>query len=139
MLVFFGNCIGFHLCVSKCVPLINNSINHSILFKEKQCCSEIAWCLPWVSDGVVQFLDLTDFFGKEGGKEKIQCFLALWPSNGSWCAIKAITTAVCSFGSFLAMVDIGFLTPKFRRIFDQVCEKSQGYAKRSQKEEEKED
>ena len=25
------------------------------------------------------------------------------------------------------------------RIFDQVCEKSQGYAKRSQKEEEKED
>ena len=68
---FFGNCIGFHLCVSKCVPLINNSINHSILFKENQCCSEIAWCLPWVSDGVVQFLDLTDFLGKEGGKEKI--------------------------------------------------------------------
>jgi len=27
----------------------------------------------------------------------------------------------------------------FRRIFDQVCETSQGYAKRSQKEEEKED
>ena len=31
------------------------------------------------------------------------------------------------------------LRPELRRIFDQVCEKSQGYAKRSQKEEEKED
>ena len=62
----------FSLVWCQCVcQLINNSINHSILFKENQCCSEIAWCLPWVSDGVVQFLDLTDFLGKEGGKEKI--------------------------------------------------------------------
>jgi hypothetical protein len=28
---------------------------------------------------------------------------------------------------------------EYRRIFDQVCETSQGYTKRSQKEEEKED
>ena len=28
---------------------------------------------------------------------------------------------------------------EFRRIFDEVCETSKGYAKRSQKEEEKED